>query len=130
MEITKSSQDIVQRYTQLYEIYKHTNKKHLLTKAENLMLEGNYEEAEKVMDSMSSKEQLLENLYKELERKPVHKTLRRVLAGKCDNLYEGLKGLFSLGTHMCIELERGNLEYKTILEELHQKIGRYLYERS
>ena len=64
---------------------------------------------------------LLEKLSRELKGKPVYKTLNRIISGKVDD-FECLKGLFSLGTHVCIELEKGHIEYQSVLHIVYQKI--------
>ena len=66
---------------------------------------------------------LVDLLVEKLKGKPVYNTLKRIRNGRAKNVYEELKGLFSLGVHVCIECERGNNEYQTLLEQVYRKIG-------
>ena len=58
---------------------------------------------------------LLTSLLKKLEGKPVYKTLVRIADGKTESSWEELKGLHSLCTHICIEIERGTHDYVPLL---------------
>ena len=109
--------DVLKRYAELHCLYKDTNKLAVLRQAESHLMENEYEKANVLLEALPSKEQLLDKLYENLKNKPVHKTLKKLLEGKCDNIYQGMKGLFSLGTHICIELEKGNMEYRPLLDE-------------
>ena len=70
----------------------------------------------------------LKSLVEKLQGKPVHKTLKRLSESNATNL-ESLKGLFSLGTHTIIEMEKGGKEYAIILPLIHEKIGQFLAEK-
>ena len=119
-------ESVTKKYLELHKLYKHTDKVHILRQAENHLIEGSYESASRVLEQLETREQLLESLMRHLQHKSVHRTLERIMAGKTSNLYESLKGLFSLGTHICIELERGNLQYRGLLDEVLESIQRNL----
>ena len=110
--------EILKRYVELHRLYIDTPKKDIIREAETLIGAGMYKAAEAKMAVLATKEQLLESLFTKLRGKPVASTLRDVLEGRCKNLYGGLKGMMSLGTHLCIELEKGNMEYKPLLEDV------------
>ena len=79
------------------------------------------------METLPTDDQLLEKLNKHLKGKSVYKTIARTVQGKTKNVYEALKGLFSLGTHIAIECEKGNTEYKPLLDNLYEKIGATMF---
>jgi hypothetical protein len=118
---------IMQKYVELHKLYKDTDKILTIRQIESLIFKNNLPEAERIMASLPDKEALQEKIYEHLQGKPVYDTLKRVLNGKCDNLYEGLKGLSSLLTHICIELEKGHMEYRVLAEETYTSIGKFLY---
>lgn len=70
---------------------------------------------------------LMGNLIKKLKQKSVYHTLKRIVGGKCDSPYEALKGLYSLSTHCCIEIEHGATEYHIVLTEIFNRIGSLIY---
>lgn len=72
-----------------------------------------------------SKEILFEDLLKKLEGKSVHKTIQKILNEKATK-DELRKGFFSLGTHIAIEIEKGDSRYLPLLRETHQKLGELL----
>jgi len=117
---------VSQRYLALHQLYKHTDKMDILREAESALLDRQYEKADKILSQLRTREQLLTKLMQHLQHKSVHRTLERIMSGKTANLYESLKGLFSLGTHICIELEKGNMEYRGLLEEIMDSIQKNL----
>lgn len=94
----------------------------ILVKAHDYYNRGDEVKANHTLDRLPDKTKLLRLLMKELRGKPVEKTLRRVADGKVTDLYAVLKSLYSLGTHIVIELEKGNMEYKMLLEDVFLKI--------
>ncbi len=95
----------------------------ILIKAQEFYNQGDEEKAVRTLDRLPDKTKLLRLLLKELRGKAVEKNLRKVTDGKITNYYAVLKSLFSLGTHVLIELEKGNLEYKMLLEDVFLKIS-------
>jgi hypothetical protein len=81
---------------------------------------------DKALSKLPSKEKLLRDLLKALAGKSVIKTWNRVLKGNIDNKYTEMKALFSLGTHLSIELEKGNGEYLMLLEDIYTSISKAL----
>ena len=80
------------------------------------------------LDKLPSKEQLLRNLVQKLEGKSVYKTLKKIQEGKVESDLVTLKGLLSLGTHIVIECEHGNSEYRILLHSLLEKASEIVYE--
>lgn len=68
------------------------------------------------------KEALVNALLETVKNKSVYTTLRNMLTGKNTDIYYSLKGLFSLATHVSIELEKGNKEYLPVLADVFDKI--------
>ena len=85
------------------------------------------DEAVKVLCKLPTEEELLRSLIEKLKGKSVYKTLKRMDEGKIRCNAEALKGLFSLGTHIVIECEKGRGEYRTLLSVIYDKIGELVY---
>ncbi len=83
----------------------------------------------KSKESKDRNETLLATLVESLKGKSVYKTLKALSEGKVEDDAVALKGLFSLGTHVAIEVEHGRKEYRTLLpsivEKIEQLIRRY-----
>ena len=88
---------------------------------------GAYARVEEIISRLPSGVKLLESLTRKLKGKSVHKTLVKLSKGKTSSTYECLKGLFSLGTHISIELEQRNMEYLVLTKDVHSRIGKILY---
>jgi hypothetical protein len=69
---------------------------------------------------------LLATLVESLKGKSVYKTLKALSEGKVEDSAVALKGLFSLGTHVAIEVEHGRKEYRTLLPFVVEKINHIL----
>ena len=113
----RDSEQVISMYMEMHRLYIDTPKKDIVAEAEGLLGEGRLEDAYALLSQLDTKEQLLEKLFEKLKGKSVADTLNNILEGKCKNFYQGLKGMFSLCTHLCIELEKGNMEYKPLLED-------------
>lgn len=119
--------DLMQKYFELSRLYKDTDKRATLEVVDRLLLDGKYAEASKLMDTLPDKEQLLEDLFSKLKGKSVYSTWRKISKGEQkENKYLVLKGLFSLGTHMCIECEKGRKEYEVLLQDIVERIQEVL----
>lgn len=92
------------------------------------MLEGHNNEATAILNTLSSKEQVLARVMDIIKDKPVFVTLRKIMDGRTTGRYEILKGLSSLFTHVAIECEKGSVEYAEILKDIHSLLGEKLYE--
>lgn len=62
-----------------------------------------------------NEDELMNRLLEKLRGKPVYNTLRKISDGRITSGPKALKGLFSLGTHIAIEVDQGNLEYRTLM---------------
>jgi hypothetical protein len=82
---------------------------------------------EKQLNRLPSSGDLLEKLVSKLKDKHLYKTLRKIEEGKVGNDLLTLKGLLSLGTHIVIECEHGNDEYRILLPNLLEKISEMIY---
>ena len=78
------------------------------------------------VDQFPTQDQLMAQLVEKLKGKSVYHTLKAISEGKVDSPDRALKGLFSLGTHIAIELEQGNKEFGMLLPALHVKIGKLI----
>lgn len=65
---------------------------------------------------------ILNNFCLKLKKKPIYKVLKKIMRGTATE-EESLKSLFSLGTHLMIELEQGNKKYLSLLNLVYKKIG-------
>jgi hypothetical protein len=70
----------------------------------------------------SNENQLMKNLLEKLRGKSVYRTLKVISEKNIDSGPVALKGLFSLGTHIAIEMEQGNTEYQKLLPSLCNRI--------
>jgi hypothetical protein len=118
--------EVVDKYQELHELYSKTDKSAVLVRIEECIFNNDIEGAEELIKQLPDKSMLQEQLYEYLKGKSVYFTLKKLVNGKCDNLYEGLKGLFSLGTHLCVELEKGNMEYRSLLDDTLAGIHKHL----
>jgi hypothetical protein len=119
---------VMARYLEIHKIYGKTRHAGIVKAAEQLLLDGKYQDAYNIMKPLEGKEELLDRLCQQLKYKPVYKSLGRLIKGKCRNVHEGVKALSSLLAHICIELEKGNDEYKFLAEEIYRMIGKGLLE--
>lgn len=120
------SKTVQSKYLEIHKLYSKTERSPELMEAENAILRGDYDQADQILSNFETKDQLLAKLFEEIKGKPVHKTLKKLMENRSKNVYESLKGLFSLGTHICIELERGNLQYRVLLEDVLDSIHKNL----
>lgn len=98
----------------------------VLSSARTALSMQNEAMAVKLLDSLPTKEQLLDSLSVHLRNKPVFDTLKKIESGTVKNKFEAAKGLFSLGTHLAIECERGNVEFRPLLVEVYERIGQLI----
>jgi len=73
------------------------------------------------------KEQLLQQLVEKLKGKSVYKTLIQITRDENVPRTRALKGLFSLGTHLVIEIEQGGKQYECLLEDIYNRLGQLIY---
>lgn len=100
--------------------------KNIVERASSHYIEGEYDKADRVLDTLPTSESLLDTMLPVLSGKPVYSTLKKVMSGKIDSDWTSMKGLSSLCTHCLIECERGNTEYLMLVDTIHEKIGKML----
>jgi len=109
-----------------YETYlKESQYAPYVQRARILLDEGLTDAAEEVLKYLPDERVLLEELVNKLKDKPVYKALKRGLRENSTDV-KFVKALFSLGTHILIECEQGNTEYKMLLSTVYHKIGSLL----
>jgi len=79
---------------------------------------------DKILATFPQEDCMMDSLYAKLKHKSIGKTMRRVSEGKAD-LPEKLKMLFSLGTHVIIEMDK-QPEYQMLLHTIYQRLGSLL----
>ena len=99
----------------------------VVREASDLWRDGQWEKARKLLDSLPTKGKLLKQLVEKLKGKSVYKTLKKIEEGSLKKGPKFLKGLFSLGSHIAIEVERGNKEYRMLYPVIYEKLGEILY---
>lgn len=97
----------------------------VLETAARMLDAGDSESAEKKLKELPTERELLIQLIEKLKGKSVYDTLIRINAGKA-TYNEELKGWFSLGTHVAIEIDHGAVEYRVLLTMVHERIGALL----
>ena len=95
-------------------------------RAKELFECGKHATCEKELDSLPSSGELLERLVSKLKDKHLYKTLRKI-EGKVGNDLLTAKALSSLLTHIIIEVEQGNNEYKMLILGVIEKLNEILY---
>lgn len=110
--------ELVVGYEEKRELYRNTRFADILKEAEQLMCNNEFNAASIVLDGLRSKNELLERLNEKIKAKPFFKYLKRSLAGKTVNEYEELKAYTSFATHVAIECEKGNDEYRFLLKKI------------
>lgn len=80
----------------------------------------------RLLNQLPSQETLLRELIEKLKGKSVYKTLKHMDESNMDSAEESVKGLFSLGTHIVIECEKGRREFRMLLPLVYDKIGELL----
>lgn len=86
-----------------------------------------YGDIENRLNRLPTRKQLMEQLLEKLKKKSAYKNLKKVAEGTTKTDFEILKGLFSFGTHVCIECG-SNKEYRILLPNIYEKIGSLIYK--
>jgi hypothetical protein len=108
--------------------FKDTVYQPLVDQAEEYFSNDMIDEACKTLCKLPSEAELLKDLIEKLKGKSVYKTLKKMDEGKSKSDIESLKGLFSLGTHIVIECEKGKGEYRSLLPLIHERISELVYK--
>lgn len=91
------------------------------------LVSRDFTKAEELLSKLPNRGDLYQEMLDKLKGKSVWRTLREMVKGEVKKSSTSLKGLFSLGTHISIEIERGNTEYKMLLFPLYEKIGSIIF---
>lgn len=94
---------------------------------EALCEDKHYHAAEVAFSALPTQKDLLEKLTHKLKRKSVYDTLVQIDEGKINSGPAFLKGLFSLGTHVAIEVEHGHKEYRCLYPLIYEKLSEVLF---
>lgn len=92
-----------------------------------LFEKGRFKKCSDELDKLPSNAELLEQLVKKLKGKSIDRTLKKIQEGKCKNNLIEAKALSSLLTHICIECEHGNVEYKTLVPNIIERLNEVIY---
>ena len=95
--------------------------------ARKLFEQGQFDKCSEELDKLPSSEVLLERLVKKLKGKSVGRTLKKIQEGKSKDTLITAKALFSLGTHIMIECEQGNDEYKILVPNIIEQLNEAVY---
>lgn len=121
---------LFERINEASKNFKHTKYADKVTEAYYLYSQRQYDKVEAILNELPDGLQLLSNLIEELKGKSVYKTLKKIIEKRTKSKWEELKGLFSLGTHTCIAIEKGQVENRILLTTIYERIGNLLYEAS
>lgn len=96
--------------------------------AEELFERGQFDLCEKQLEKLPGNVELLGRLVEKLKGKSVYKSLKLIQEGKAvENSLTTAKGLSSLLTHIIIECEHGNNEYKVLISNIIEKLNEIIY---
>ena len=95
--------------------------------ARELFERGQFDLCKQQLEKLPTSVKLLEDLIGKLKDKHLYKTLRHIQEGKVGNNLLTAKGLSSLLTHIIIEVEQGNNEYKVLVPSVIEKLNEIIY---
>lgn len=95
----------------------------ILRKVEDAIIHGRVAEAQSLLELLPSREELMTKLSDHLKGKSIEKTLKDIKAGKVTNKYTQLKALFSIGTHIAIECEKGDEKFSALFDGVLNRIA-------
>jgi len=118
--------------TRLLEVEKYfTQEKYskIVKTSRRLFEQGSFNLCEEELEELPSNAKLLANLVGKLKGKSVYKTLKRIQEGegKIESGLVTVKALSSLLTHIIIECEQGNSEYKILVPSVTEKLNEVVY---
>jgi hypothetical protein len=128
MPITKKQVEIIEnRLKEAKKLCEGTSCSYKVDEAYKAFDEKNYQQSLSILSSLPDYEKLFDSLIEKLKGKSVYSTLKLLESGKTDNSYTALKGMFSLCTHACIEMEKNSSsEYALLIEKIYKTIGTVL----
>ena len=96
--------------------------------AARLLLLGDEAGATKYMEKhLPTVEMLFSELLEKLKSKPVYKTLALIERGETQNNFQKLKGFSSLMTHICVECDYGNMEFRMLIPYVYERISELIF---
>ena len=98
-----------------------------VVRARKLFDRGGFKLCTEELDRLPSSGGLLEKLVKKLKGKSIGRTLKKIQEGKITDSLITAKGLSSLLTHIFIECEKGNTEYKILVPSIIEKLNEAVY---
>lgn len=117
-------------YSRLFEVEKYFTKKEYVGTVElarELFERGQFDLCGRELEKLPSGAKLLGNLIEKLKGKSVAKTLKLIQEGETKDGLLTAKGLSSLLTHVIIEVEHGNHEYKILIPNICEKLNEIIY---
>lgn len=118
---------LLNRLTEAKKYFTKKEYAEILRTADAFFENGRFFMCEKVLDKLPSNAKLLGQLVERLKGKSVAKTLKLIQEGKVENNLVTAKGLSSLLTHIIIEVEHGNDEYKILVPSIIEKLNEIIY---
>lgn len=116
------------RLTEAEKYFSDSMYKDIVERAFKYFEDGEEDKAKTLLNKLPSRAKLISKLVEKLKDKPVYKTLKKISEDKVEDNLEMIKGLHSLGTHVCIEMKKGSKEYGILLPLIHEKIGEALLQ--
>ena len=95
--------------------------------ARKLFEQGQFDKCSEELDKLPSSAELLERLVKKLKGKSIGRTLKKIQEGKSKDTLITAKSLSSLLTHIFIEVEKGNFEYKILVPNIIEQLNEAVY---
>jgi len=126
MDFTKVS--LLERIAQIERSFRGTKYDPLVDQLLEFYQKNSFKGVEECLKQFPTEEKMLEQLVEKLRNKSVYVTLKRIMENKEMLDEQKLKGVSSLLTHIAIELEHGNKEYKMLLPMVYEKVGALVYK--
>ena len=118
---------LLERLSKAEKFYTKKDYSNILKSSRKAFENGQFAVCEKELDKLPSSAILLERLRDKLKDKHLCRTLRKIEEGKAGNSVLVAKGLSSLLTHIIIECEHGNTEYRILLPNVVEKLNEVIY---
>lgn len=126
-EEVKDDMTLLEKIAKVERVYRGTKFDSKVDQLLEFYHKGSYKAVEATLAEFPDEVKLLEVLVEKLKDKSVYQTLKKIIENKPISHIQKLKGMFSLGTHVAIEIEQGNKEYKLLLPLIYEKIGNLVY---
>lgn len=125
--IGKRKLQVLDRLTKAEKYFTKEEYKNTIKMARSMFEHDHCASCEKELDKLPNRAELLEKLRAKLKNKHLCRTLRKIEEDKAENTLLVAKGLSSLLTHVIIECEQGNSEYKILIPNIVEKIDDVVY---